>query len=112
MQILYFSYFYIPKYSNLVVTLLIGLKVFQVLFVKIYFFSRKREEAKRKRKEFSAWGSDQITDLQGYNAWRDKQKISYAAGYAFTQENYLSIRTMQTIVRWVMKFLTREFKIN
>ena len=80
--------------------------------MSFWVFFRKREEANRKRKEFSAWGSDQITDLQGYNAWREKQKISYAAGYAFTQENYLSIRTMQTIVRWVMEFQTRGYKIS
>ena len=68
-----------------------------MIALKKNFFYRKREEAKKKRLEFATWSSDQITDLQAYNAWRTKQKISYAAGYAFTQESYLSIRTMQTI---------------
>ena len=65
---------------------------------------RKREEAKKKRQSFATWTSDQITDLQGYNAWRNAQKVSYAAGYAFTQENYLSIKTMQTIVSMKHQF--------
>ena len=64
----------------------------------------KRDEARRKRQEFALWSSDQITDLQAYNAWRTAQRTSYAAGYAFTQENFLSIKTLQTIVSMKHQF--------
>jgi ATP-dependent RNA helicase DHX57 len=45
----------------------------------------KREEARKRRMTFALWNSDQITDLQAYNAWRTAQKVSYNAGYAFCQ---------------------------
>ena len=64
----------------------------------------KREEARRIRQKFSAWNSDQITDLRAYNEWRTAQKLSYKAGYAFTTENFLSIKTMQTIVSMKHQF--------
>ncbi len=70
----------------------------------LFSYYRKREEARKRRQSFASWNSDQITDLQAYNGWKKAQQISYAAGYAFTQENYLSIRTMQTIVSMKHQF--------
>ena len=64
----------------------------------------KREEARKIRQKFAAWNSDQITDLRAYNEWRNAQKLSYKAGYAFTQENFCSIKTMQTIVSMKHQF--------
>ncbi len=64
----------------------------------------KREEARKKRLQFSIWNSDQLTDLQAFNAWRSAQVKSWTAGYGFCQENYLSIKTLQTLVSMKHQF--------
>ena len=37
----------------------------------------KREEARKKKREFALWSSDQITDMQAYNAWTKGKIVIY-----------------------------------
>ena len=60
----------------------ISLYFLLIFFVYIYrspFVSPfgKREEARKKKREFALWSSDQITDMQAYNAWTKGKKVKY-----------------------------------
>ena len=53
--------------------------LFCLLFYRSPFVSPfgKREEARKKKREFALWSSDQITDLQAYNAWIIGKIVKY-----------------------------------
>ncbi|XP_013786196.1 putative ATP-dependent RNA helicase DHX57 [Limulus polyphemus] len=63
----------------------------------------KREESEKKKKEFSAGKSDQLTALKAYKGW--KQACKKGKGYNYCRENFLSINTLQTIASMKHQFV-------
>ncbi|CAD6234094.1 GSCOCG00007546001-RA-CDS [Cotesia congregata] len=57
----------------------------------------KRQSVDAKKKEFSTAFSDQLTILKAYKKWQEVSSRGYHAGQAFAFENFLSVRTLQTI---------------
>lgn len=54
----------------------------------------KKAEADAKRKEFSCANSDQLTILKAYRKWQEVMKHGNQAAFNFTNENYLSHKTL------------------
>lgn len=65
----------------------------------------KREEADAVRQQFACANSDQLTTLKAYKAWLKAREHSSVAGHAFAQENFLSSRTLNTIVETKQQLL-------
>lgn len=65
----------------------------------------KRTEATRKKQEFAVRNSDQLAALSAYNAWRSASRVSYKAGVNFVQENFLSGKTLSTLVSMKHQFV-------
>ncbi|KAK3704919.1 hypothetical protein QZH41_016746 [Actinostola sp. cb2023] len=57
----------------------------------------KRDEADKKRKQFSIGCSDHLTLLNAYQSWLDVMKKGTSIGYRYCYDNYLSIKTLQMI---------------
>ncbi|XP_066481425.1 putative ATP-dependent RNA helicase DHX57 [Tiliqua scincoides] len=64
----------------------------------------KREEAFKKKLEFSVGNSDYLALLQAYKGWRLSSKESYQASHNFCRENFLSESVLQE-----MASLKRQF---
>ncbi|XP_046383493.1 putative ATP-dependent RNA helicase DHX57 [Ischnura elegans] len=65
----------------------------------------KKEEADAKKLEFSTGNSDQLTVLKAYKAWTKACENGKYAGIVFAKENYLSTRTLQTLVEMKLQLL-------
>ncbi|KAK0098694.1 hypothetical protein PV326_005105 [Microctonus aethiopoides] len=65
----------------------------------------KRHLVDAKKKEFSTAFSDQLTTLKAYKKWLDMCSRSTYAGQIFAHENFLSIKTLQTIADIKHQFL-------
>ncbi|XP_063993433.1 putative ATP-dependent RNA helicase DHX57 [Diachasmimorpha longicaudata] len=65
----------------------------------------KRHEVDAKRKEFTTAFSDQLTTLKAYKKWLETSARGFKAGLAFAKENYLSVRTLQTLADMKHQFL-------
>ncbi|XP_071441564.1 putative ATP-dependent RNA helicase DHX57 [Hetaerina americana] len=65
----------------------------------------KKEEADLKKLEFATGNSDQLTVLKAYKAWTKASENGKYAGIAFAKENYLSTRTLQTLVEMKLQLL-------
>ncbi|XP_008555927.1 putative ATP-dependent RNA helicase DHX57 [Microplitis demolitor] len=57
----------------------------------------KRQSVDAKKKEFTTAYSDQLTILKAYKKWLDISSRGYHAGQVFAYENFLSVRTLQTL---------------
>ncbi|XP_037931792.1 uncharacterized protein LOC119666584 [Teleopsis dalmanni] len=65
----------------------------------------KRNEAQNRKRSFSVSNSDHLTCLMAYNKWLDVSKRSYLASRHFADENFLSLKTLQTISEVKYQFL-------
>ncbi|XP_014204817.1 putative ATP-dependent RNA helicase DHX57 [Copidosoma floridanum] len=57
----------------------------------------KKQEVYAKKKQFMVAHSDQLTTLRAYRRWLEVSERGYQAGLAFANENFLSVRALQTI---------------
>lgn len=66
----------------------------------------KRNEADNRKRQFSIMNSDHLTVLNAYKRWRkvNKERNRYAAK-VFADENYLSMKTLETLVEMKYQFL-------
>lgn len=66
----------------------------------------KRNEADNRKKQFAVSNSDHLTVLNAYKRWRkvNKDRNRYAAK-VFADENYLSMKTLETLVEMKYQFL-------
>lgn len=66
----------------------------------------KRNEADSRKKQFAILNSDHLTMLNAFKRWRsvDKERNRYAAK-VFADENYLSTKTLETLVEMKYQFL-------
>ncbi|XP_051175200.1 putative ATP-dependent RNA helicase DHX57 [Leptopilina boulardi] len=67
-------------------------------------FERKHE-LNIKKKEFAVANSDHLTTLKAYKKWLEISYHSPQASYSFANENFLSIRTLQTLADIKYQFL-------
>lgn len=65
----------------------------------------KRNEADARKKEFAICNSDHLTVLNAYKRWREANKRSKYAGKMFAEANYLSWKTLDTLVEMKYQFL-------
>lgn len=65
----------------------------------------KKKEADNKKRDFSICNSDHLTVLNAYKRWREINQKSKYAGKVFADENYLSWRTLETLVEMKYQFL-------
>ena len=65
----------------------------------------KRDEAMRKKVNFSARNSDHLAVLRAYNGWQEATFRSHYAGYNYSNEHFLSQNTLQTLVSMKHQFL-------
>ncbi|XP_055375617.1 putative ATP-dependent RNA helicase DHX57 [Condylostylus longicornis] len=65
----------------------------------------KRDEAERKKRSFAIHNSDHLTILAAYKKWLEYSKKSRYSGKCFADENFLSIKTLETIIDIKYQFL-------
>ncbi|XP_070503518.1 putative ATP-dependent RNA helicase DHX57 [Chironomus tepperi] len=65
----------------------------------------KRQEANAKKRQFSIANSDHLTVLNAYKKWKEACKKSRYAGQVYVEENYLSLKTLETIGEMKYQFL-------
>lgn len=65
----------------------------------------KRQEADARKRQFAIVNSDHLTVLNAYRKWRDACKKSRYAGQVYADENYLSLKTLETIGEMKYQFL-------
>lgn len=65
----------------------------------------KRKEADKRKKDFAICNSDHITVLKAYNKWLEANKRSKYAGKTYANENFLSWKTLDTIVEIKHQYL-------
>lgn len=65
----------------------------------------KRQEADRKKKEFALYNSDHLTALKAYRKWLEAYNRSKYAGRRFAEDNYLSSKTLSTIIEIKHQYL-------
>jgi len=66
---------------------------------------REREAANKARAKFSAGNSDQMTAWRAYRAWAVAAGAGQQAGWVFSQENFLSQKTLQMISQMKHQFV-------
>ncbi|KAM5163335.1 putative ATP-dependent RNA helicase DHX57 isoform 2-T2 [Mantella aurantiaca] len=64
----------------------------------------KKEEANKKKKEFSVASSDHLALLQAYKGWSTIIKENPRAGFQYCRDNFLSSRVMQEIASLKRQF--------
>ncbi|XP_034283369.1 putative ATP-dependent RNA helicase DHX57 [Pantherophis guttatus] len=64
----------------------------------------KREEAFKKKLEFSIGNSDYLALIQAYKRWRESSKVSFQASFTFCRENFLSENVLQEMARLKRQF--------
>lgn len=65
----------------------------------------KRKEADKRKKDFAICNSDHLTVLKAYNKWLEANKRSRYAGKVYADENFLSWKTLDTIVEIKHQYL-------
>lgn len=65
----------------------------------------KRNEADKRKKSFSICFSDHLTVLKAYKKWLEANNRSRYAGRTYADENYLSLKTMETIIEIKHQYL-------
>ncbi|KAL7987260.1 hypothetical protein Chor_006179 [Crotalus horridus] len=64
----------------------------------------KREEAFKKKLEFSIGNSDYLALIQAYKGWRQSSKESFQASSTFCRQNFLSENVLQEMARLKRQF--------
>ncbi|KAM3853474.1 putative ATP-dependent RNA helicase DHX57 isoform 1-T2 [Vipera latastei] len=64
----------------------------------------KREEAFKKKLEFSIGNSDYLAVIQAYKGWRQSSKESFQASSTFCRQNFLSQNVLQEMARLKRQF--------
>ncbi|XP_058021031.1 putative ATP-dependent RNA helicase DHX57 [Ahaetulla prasina] len=64
----------------------------------------KREEAFKKKLEFSIGNSDYLALIQAYKRWRQSSKVSFQASSTFCRQNFLSENVLQEMARLKRQF--------
>lgn len=72
----------------------------------------KRNEADARKKQFAVGNSDHLTMLNAYQKWREAYKRSSYAGQVYADENYLSLKTLETIGEMKYQFLKLLIEIG
>lgn len=65
----------------------------------------KRNEADKKKKSFAICNSDHLSVLKAYKQWLEASKRSKYAGKVYADENYLSWKTLETIIEIKHQYL-------
>lgn len=65
----------------------------------------KRNEADKRKKSFAICNSDHLTILRAYKRWLEVTNKSKWAGRNYADENYLSFKTLETIVEIKHQYL-------
>lgn len=65
----------------------------------------KRKEADARKRQFAINNSDHLTVLNAYRKWKEASKKSRYGGQNYAEENYLSVRTLETIGEMKFQFL-------
>lgn len=65
----------------------------------------KKAEADAKKKQFAICNSDHLTVLRAYRRWQEASRRSKYAGKCFADENFLSWKTLETLVEIKQQFL-------
>jgi ATP-dependent RNA helicase DHX57 len=65
----------------------------------------KRHEADARKRQFAIGNSDHLTVLNAYRKWKEARKKSRYGGQNYAEENYLSVRTLETIGEMKFQFL-------
>ncbi|XP_031626532.1 putative ATP-dependent RNA helicase DHX57 [Contarinia nasturtii] len=65
----------------------------------------KRNEADKRKKSFAICNSDHLTILKAYKKWLEVNNKSKYAGRAYADENYLSFKTLETIIEIKHQYL-------
>lgn len=65
----------------------------------------KRNEADKRKKSFAICNSDHLTILRAYKKWIEANKRSKYAGKVYADENYLSWKTLETIIEIKHQYL-------
>lgn len=65
----------------------------------------KRNEADKRKKSFAICNSDHLTILRAYKKWMEVNNRSKYAGRSYADENYLSFKTLETIIEIKHQYL-------
>lgn len=65
----------------------------------------KRNEADKRKKSFAICNSDHLTILRAYKRWLEANNKSRYAGRNYADENYLSFKTLETIIEIKHQYL-------
>lgn len=65
----------------------------------------KRKEADKRKKSFAICNSDHLTVLKAYKKWLEASKRSKYAGKVYADENFLSWKTLETIIEIKHQYL-------
>lgn len=65
----------------------------------------KRNEADKRKKAFAICNSDHLTILKAYKKWAEANNRSKYAGRSYADENYLSFKTLETIIEIKHQYL-------
>lgn len=65
----------------------------------------KRNEADKRKKSFAICNSDHLTILRAYKKWLEVNNKSKWAGRNYADENYLSFKTLETIIEIKHQYL-------
>lgn len=65
----------------------------------------KRNEADKRKKSFAICNSDHLTILKAYKKWMEANNRSKYAGRSYADENYLSMKTLETIIEIKHQYL-------
>ena len=66
---------------------------------------KEREAANKARSKFAAGHSDQLTAWRAFRAWTQAASAGQQVGWVFSQENFLSQKTLQTISQMKHQFV-------
>ncbi|XP_025832917.1 putative ATP-dependent RNA helicase DHX57 [Agrilus planipennis] len=72
----------------------------------------KKEQANAKKRDFALACSDHLTVLRAYRRWQEVSRKGRLAGQNFANENYLSIKTLETLADTKHQFLEYLVSIN
>jgi len=64
----------------------------------------KREEAMKKKMSFAVWNSDVLSALRAFTGWSQAAKKGGKAGFVYAKDNFLSVKTLETIVTMKHQF--------
>ena len=73
---------------------------------------KEREAANKARSKFLAGNSDQLTAWRAFRAWTEAASRGQQVGWVFSQENFLSQKTLQTISQMKHQFVEQLSSIG